>query len=97
MVEVQSMTTVADVVAAVREGRLDDPCGEVVLLVARELMEGVISADIGRSPASRALQGGATERSAASSEACRAVSVPACGRERGRAEPRRSRRRPWKG
>ena len=47
MVEVQSMTTVADVVAAVREGRLDDFVREAVALVARELMEGEISAEIG--------------------------------------------------
>jgi predicted methyltransferase MtxX (methanogen marker protein 4) len=42
MVEVQRMTTVADVVAAVREGRLDDFVREAVALVARELMEGEI-------------------------------------------------------
>lgn len=47
MVEVESMTTVADVVAAVREGRLDDFVREAVALVARELMEGEISAEIG--------------------------------------------------
>ena len=47
MVEVQSMTTVADVVAAVREGRLDDFVREAVALVARELMEGEISAEVG--------------------------------------------------
>ena len=47
MVEVQRMTTVADVVAAVREGRLDDFVREAVALVARELMEGEISAEIG--------------------------------------------------
>ena len=35
MVEVQSMTTVADVVAQVREGRLDDFVREAVVLVAR--------------------------------------------------------------
>jgi putative transposase len=47
MVEVQSMTTVADVVAQVREGRLDDFVREAVVLVARELMEGEISAEVG--------------------------------------------------
>ena len=40
----------------------------------------------GRSPASKALSGGATERSVASSEACRVVSGPPSGGE-GRAEP----------
>jgi putative transposase len=47
MVEVQSMTTVADVVAQVRDGRLEDFVREAVVLVARELMEGEISAEIG--------------------------------------------------
>jgi hypothetical protein len=47
MVEVQRMATVADVVAAVREGRLDDFVREAVALVARELMESEISAEIG--------------------------------------------------
>ena len=47
MVEVQRMTTVADVVAAVREGRLDDFVREAVALIARELMEGEISAEVG--------------------------------------------------
>jgi len=49
MVEGQSMTTVADVVAQVRDGRLDDFVREAVVLVARELMEGEISAEIGAS------------------------------------------------
>jgi hypothetical protein len=39
MVEGQSMTTVADVVAQVRDGRLEDFVREAVVLVARELME----------------------------------------------------------
>ena len=47
MVEGQSMTTVADVVAQVRDGRLEDFVRETVVLVARELMEGEISGEIG--------------------------------------------------
>jgi putative transposase len=47
MVEGQSMTTLADVVAQVRDGRLEDFVREAVVLVARELMEGEISAEIG--------------------------------------------------
>jgi putative transposase len=47
MVEVQSMTTVADVVAGVRDGRLEDFVREAVALVARELMNAEISAEIG--------------------------------------------------
>ena len=39
MAEGQSMTTVADVVAQVRDGRLEDFVREAVALVARELME----------------------------------------------------------
>jgi putative transposase len=46
MAEGQSMT-VADVVAQVRDGRLEDFVREAVLLVAREVMEGEISAEIG--------------------------------------------------
>ena len=46
MVEGQSMT-VADVVAQVRDGRLEDFVREAVVLVARELMEAEISAEIG--------------------------------------------------
>ena len=45
MVE-QSMT-VADVVAEVRDGRLDDFVREAVALVARELMEAEITGEIG--------------------------------------------------
>jgi hypothetical protein len=41
MAEGQSMT-VADVVAQVRDGRLEDFVKEAVALVARELMEGEI-------------------------------------------------------
>jgi putative transposase len=47
MVEGQSMTTVADVVAQVRDGRLEDFVREAVVLVARELMEGEISGEVG--------------------------------------------------
>ena len=47
MVEGQRMTTVADVVAQVRDGRLEDFVREAVVLVARELMEGEISGEIG--------------------------------------------------
>jgi len=46
MVEGQSMT-VADVVAGVRDGRLEDFVREAVVLVARELMESEISAEVG--------------------------------------------------
>ena len=46
MAEGQSMT-VADVVAQVRDGRLEDFVREAVALVARELMEAEISAEIG--------------------------------------------------
>jgi transposase-like protein len=47
MIEGQSMTTVADVVAQVRDGRLEDFVREAVVLVVRELMDGEISAEIG--------------------------------------------------
>jgi len=46
MVVEQSMT-VADVVAQVRDGRLDDFVREAVALVARELMESEITAEVG--------------------------------------------------
>jgi putative transposase len=46
MAEVQSMT-VADVVAKTMDGRLEDFVREAVALVARELMEGEISEQIG--------------------------------------------------
>jgi transposase-like protein len=46
MADGQSMT-VADVVAQVRDGRLEDFVREAVALVARELMEAEISAEIG--------------------------------------------------
>ena len=46
MAEGQSMT-VADVVAQVRDGRLEDFVREAVAFVARELMEAEISAEIG--------------------------------------------------
>ena len=47
MAEGQSMTTVADVVARVRDGRLEDFVREAVAIVARELMEAEISAEVG--------------------------------------------------
>ena len=47
MTEGQSMTSVADVVAQVRDGRLEDFVREAVALVARELMEAEVSAEIG--------------------------------------------------
>ena len=47
MVERQSMTTVADVVSQVRDGRLEDFVREAVVLVARELMEAEISTEVG--------------------------------------------------
>ena len=46
MVEGQSMT-VADVVAQVRDGRLEDFVREAVVLVAREIMESEVSAQVG--------------------------------------------------
>src|SRR5947209_14985123 len=46
MVEGQSMT-VADVVAGVRDGRLEDFVREAVVLVARELMESEIASEVG--------------------------------------------------
>jgi transposase-like protein len=46
MAEGQSMT-VADVVAQVRDGRLEDFVREAVLLVARELMEAEVSGEVG--------------------------------------------------
>jgi len=47
MAEEKRMTTVADVVAQLRDGRLEDFVREAVVLVARELMEGEISTEIG--------------------------------------------------
>jgi hypothetical protein len=46
VVEAQSMT-VADVVAQVRDGRLEDFVREAVVLVAREIMESEVSAQVG--------------------------------------------------
>ena len=46
MVEAQSMT-VADVVAQVRDGRLEDFVRDAVALVAREIMEAEVSAEVG--------------------------------------------------
>jgi putative transposase len=48
MAEEQSMT-VSDVVAQVRDGRLEDFVREAVALVARELMEAEVSAEVGAS------------------------------------------------
>ena len=62
MVEGQSMTTVADVVAQVRDGRLEDFVREAVVLVARELMEGEITRG-GRRRARRGRAGGAGDAS----------------------------------
>src|ERR1700754_1260110 len=47
MAEGQRMTTVADVVAHVRDGRLEDFVREAVQVVTRELMEAEISAEVG--------------------------------------------------
>jgi transposase-like protein len=47
MAEGQSMTTVADVVGQVRDGRLEDFVREAVVLVTRELMEAEITAEVG--------------------------------------------------
>jgi transposase-like protein len=47
MAEGQRMTTVADVVAQVRDGRLEDFVREAVVLVTRELMDAEISGEIG--------------------------------------------------
>jgi putative transposase len=47
MAEGQSMTTVADVVGQVRDGRLEDMVREAVVLVTRELMEAEITAEVG--------------------------------------------------
>jgi len=47
MVEAQSMTTVADVIAQMRDGRLEDFVREAVVLVTRELMEAEISGEVG--------------------------------------------------
>jgi hypothetical protein len=46
MAEGQSMTVV-DVVAKTTDGRLEDFVREAIVLIARELMEGEISAEIG--------------------------------------------------
>ena len=46
MAEVQSMT-VADVVAKTMDGRLEDFVREAVALVAREVMEAEVSAEVG--------------------------------------------------
>ena len=47
MAEGQSMTTVADVVAQVRDGRLEEFVRKALELVARELMDAEVSVEIG--------------------------------------------------
>jgi transposase-like protein len=61
MVEEQRMT-VADVVAQVRDGRLEDFVREAVVLVVRELMEAEISAQIGAELGEIAPENRATHR-----------------------------------
>ena len=47
MAEGQSMTTVADVVAQVRDGRFEEFVRKALELVARELMDAEVSVEIG--------------------------------------------------
>jgi putative transposase len=61
MAEGQRMT-VADVVAEVRDGRLEDFVREAVVLVARELMEAEVSAEIGAELGEVAPEARATHR-----------------------------------
>ncbi len=61
MVEGQSMT-VADVVAQVRDGRLEDFVKEAVALVAREMMEAEVSAEVGAGLGEIAPDGRSTHR-----------------------------------
>jgi putative transposase len=61
MVEGQSMT-VADVVAQVQDGRLEDFVREAVALVARQLMEAEVSAEIGAELGEFAPQARSTHR-----------------------------------
>jgi putative transposase len=61
MAEGQRMTA-ADVVAQVRDGRLEDFVREAVVLVARELMEAEVSAEIGAELGEVAPEGRSTHR-----------------------------------
>jgi putative transposase len=61
MTEVQRMT-VADVVAQVRDGRLEDFAREAVALVARALMEAEVSAEVGAELGAVAPDGRSTHR-----------------------------------
>jgi transposase-like protein len=61
MVEGQSMT-VADVVAGVRDGRLEDFVREAAVLIARELMESEITSEIGAELGEVAPQARSTHR-----------------------------------
>jgi putative transposase len=61
VVEAQSMT-VADVVAQVRDGRLEDFVREAVALVAREVMESEVSAQVGATRGEVAPQARVTHR-----------------------------------
>ena len=61
MAEGQRMT-VADVVAQVRDGRLEDVVREAVVLVTRELMEAEISAEVGAELGEVAPEGRLTHR-----------------------------------
>jgi hypothetical protein len=65
MVEGQSMTSVADVVAQARDGRLEDLVREAVVLVTRELMEAEISAEVGAGLGEVAPESRSTHRSSA--------------------------------
>ena len=61
MVEAQSMT-VADVVAQVRDGRLEDFVREAVVVVAREMMESEVAAQVGAERGEVAPQARVTHR-----------------------------------
>src|ERR1700756_4947417 len=61
MAEGQRMTA-ADVVAQVRDGRLEDFVREAVVLIARELMEAEVSAEIGAELGEVAPEARATHR-----------------------------------
>jgi hypothetical protein len=70
MAEGQSMTTVADVVAQVRDGRLEDFVREAVVLVTRELMEAEITAEVGAGLGEIAPEARATHRNGYRPRAC---------------------------
>jgi transposase-like protein len=59
---VDERMTVADVVAQVRDGRLEDFVREAVVLVARELMEAEVSAQVGAELGEVAPEGRLTHR-----------------------------------